>query len=294
MLFVSTHRGFVLCAASLPPVRPVPYFTHTHERLRTRAATYHLLRPTHLVLQAVGEPPFYLGTSVFFALKEACYAARKDAGEIACVGCGMAPGVERSFLFSGARAHLLQRKWVAVAAPYHPSSKELWGGPKPRRSKHTCAHTPHIRNPTHVPPHPIPGQAWRAGSVWTRPARRSACAWPARTTSHGPLPRRICCPRSAADAASWQLVPGVRPASEGLLRFCVTPFHFSFPSCCPLWLCTIHAALPRGASRCHGWALPPSHSVSNLCCLGGSLNSVEGSVRGIARRVSASTMSARL
>ncbi len=30
--------------------------------------------------KAVGEPPFFLGTSVFFALKEACYAARKDAG----------------------------------------------------------------------------------------------------------------------------------------------------------------------------------------------------------------------
>lgn len=30
--------------------------------------------------KAVGEPPFFLGTSVFFALKEACYAARADAG----------------------------------------------------------------------------------------------------------------------------------------------------------------------------------------------------------------------
>lgn len=30
----------------------------------------------------MGEPPFFLGTSVFFALKEACYAARKDAGEL--------------------------------------------------------------------------------------------------------------------------------------------------------------------------------------------------------------------
>ena len=30
--------------------------------------------------KAVGEPPFFLGTSVFFALKEACYAARSDAG----------------------------------------------------------------------------------------------------------------------------------------------------------------------------------------------------------------------
>ena len=31
-------------------------------------------------VQAVGEPPFMLGASVFFALKEAVYAARKDAG----------------------------------------------------------------------------------------------------------------------------------------------------------------------------------------------------------------------
>ena len=31
-------------------------------------------------MQAVGEPPFFLGVSVFFALKEAVYAARKDAG----------------------------------------------------------------------------------------------------------------------------------------------------------------------------------------------------------------------
>lgn len=30
--------------------------------------------------KAVGEPPFFLGASVFFALKEAVYAARKDAG----------------------------------------------------------------------------------------------------------------------------------------------------------------------------------------------------------------------
>lgn len=32
--------------------------------------------------KAVGEPPFFLGTSVFFALKNACYAAREDAGLI--------------------------------------------------------------------------------------------------------------------------------------------------------------------------------------------------------------------
>uniref|UniRef100_A0A7R9YWD4 xanthine dehydrogenase n=1 Tax=Chlamydomonas euryale TaxID=1486919 RepID=A0A7R9YWD4_9CHLO len=30
--------------------------------------------------KAIGEPPFFLGSSVFFALKEACYAAREDAG----------------------------------------------------------------------------------------------------------------------------------------------------------------------------------------------------------------------
>lgn len=30
--------------------------------------------------KAVGEPPFFLGTSVFWALKEACYSARADAG----------------------------------------------------------------------------------------------------------------------------------------------------------------------------------------------------------------------
>jgi xanthine dehydrogenase/oxidase len=30
--------------------------------------------------KAVGEPPFFLGTSVFWALKEACYSARRDAG----------------------------------------------------------------------------------------------------------------------------------------------------------------------------------------------------------------------
>jgi xanthine dehydrogenase/oxidase len=30
--------------------------------------------------KAVGEPPFFLGTSVYYALKDACYAARKDAG----------------------------------------------------------------------------------------------------------------------------------------------------------------------------------------------------------------------
>ena len=31
--------------------------------------------------KAVGEPPFFLGASVFFALKEAAYAARAEAGE---------------------------------------------------------------------------------------------------------------------------------------------------------------------------------------------------------------------
>lgn len=30
--------------------------------------------------KAVGEPPLYLSASVFFALKEACYAARKSSG----------------------------------------------------------------------------------------------------------------------------------------------------------------------------------------------------------------------
>jgi hypothetical protein len=33
--------------------------------------------------KAVGEPPFFLGASAFFALKEACYAARSDAGALA-------------------------------------------------------------------------------------------------------------------------------------------------------------------------------------------------------------------
>jgi xanthine dehydrogenase/oxidase len=31
-------------------------------------------------MQAVGEPPFHLGAAVFFALKDAVYAARADAG----------------------------------------------------------------------------------------------------------------------------------------------------------------------------------------------------------------------
>ena len=31
--------------------------------------------------KAVGEPPFFLGASVFFALKEAAYAARVEAGK---------------------------------------------------------------------------------------------------------------------------------------------------------------------------------------------------------------------
>lgn len=31
-------------------------------------------------VQAVGEPPLFLGASVFFALKEAIYSARADAG----------------------------------------------------------------------------------------------------------------------------------------------------------------------------------------------------------------------
>jgi xanthine dehydrogenase/oxidase len=30
--------------------------------------------------KAVGEPPFFLGASVFYALKEAVYAARKEEG----------------------------------------------------------------------------------------------------------------------------------------------------------------------------------------------------------------------
>ena len=30
--------------------------------------------------KAVGEPPLHLGATVLFALKDACYAARKDAG----------------------------------------------------------------------------------------------------------------------------------------------------------------------------------------------------------------------
>lgn len=31
-------------------------------------------------VQAVGEPPFHLGAAVFFALKDAVYVARADAG----------------------------------------------------------------------------------------------------------------------------------------------------------------------------------------------------------------------
>lgn len=30
--------------------------------------------------KAIGEPPFFLGAAVFFALKEAVYAARKEVG----------------------------------------------------------------------------------------------------------------------------------------------------------------------------------------------------------------------
>ncbi len=41
---------------------------------RATAVPRNLLRAT---MQAVGEPPFHLGASVFFALKEAVYAARK-------------------------------------------------------------------------------------------------------------------------------------------------------------------------------------------------------------------------
>ena len=34
----------------------------------------------HSLLQAIGEPPLVLATSVFFAIKDALYAARADAG----------------------------------------------------------------------------------------------------------------------------------------------------------------------------------------------------------------------
>jgi xanthine dehydrogenase/oxidase len=37
-------------------------------------------QPSISLNQAVGEPPFHLGASVFFALKEAVYAARAAAG----------------------------------------------------------------------------------------------------------------------------------------------------------------------------------------------------------------------
>lgn len=44
--------------------------------------------------KAVGEPPFFLGTAAFWALKDACYAARGDAGACAAArslgaGCGV-------------------------------------------------------------------------------------------------------------------------------------------------------------------------------------------------------------
>jgi xanthine dehydrogenase molybdopterin-binding subunit B len=42
----------------------------------TNPTWFNLLEPA-CHLQAIGEPPFHLGASVFFALKEAVYAARK-------------------------------------------------------------------------------------------------------------------------------------------------------------------------------------------------------------------------
>lgn len=38
-------------------------------------------------LQAVGEPPFHLGAAVFFALKDAVYAARANAGLTGVLTC---------------------------------------------------------------------------------------------------------------------------------------------------------------------------------------------------------------
>ena len=44
--------------------------------------------------KAVGEPPFFLGASVFFALKEAAYAARAEAGERITLSTNILPAAQ--------------------------------------------------------------------------------------------------------------------------------------------------------------------------------------------------------
>jgi Molybdopterin-binding domain of aldehyde dehydrogenase len=106
--------------------------------------------------KAVGEPPLHLGATVFFALKDACYAARSDAGarswcccatrqrRCACVHGGYMPACA---------AHLLTRARLAALVS---------------TSVRTC---------------PFVVQECPATSSWTRLPPQSASAWPARTTS---------------------------------------------------------------------------------------------------------------
>jgi hypothetical protein len=65
-----------VCVAWVRPLlQPFPF------SLSTSPSLTHSLFPLLLApLQAVGEPPFFLGASVFFALKEAVYAAREANG----------------------------------------------------------------------------------------------------------------------------------------------------------------------------------------------------------------------
>lgn len=65
--------------------------------------------------KAVGEPPFYLGASVFWALKEAVYAAREDAGVQGHFKLDLPATPERLRMacMDEIAAGLVDEKWVA-------------------------------------------------------------------------------------------------------------------------------------------------------------------------------------
>ncbi|KAJ4724350.1 Xanthine dehydrogenase [Melia azedarach] len=64
----------MLCATS----RPFCTWSFTL-RLRLALIGLRLLRPSHSS-KAVGDPPFFLASAVFFAIKDAIVAARTEAG----------------------------------------------------------------------------------------------------------------------------------------------------------------------------------------------------------------------
>ena len=116
--------------------------------------------------KAVGEPPLFLGASVFFALKawppSGCQ--RVNAGTVRRTTFFLLYCQQHQF--SSCEAIYTS---VCVLKPFRPTSQSWHGSDSARMRRRRCMRR--VQRPI----------CW-AGSTWMRPPRLSACAWRALTS----------------------------------------------------------------------------------------------------------------